>query len=88
MPEMQAKLNSQVELDNHAESATACQPRVRQLKDGFTFEIYRILHNKKKSFTGQNEEDKWREIYQLLFPFAESVPGSRKSPAQKELMQL
>jgi hypothetical protein len=51
------------------------------LKDGFTFEIYLILHSK-KLFPGQDEEDKWREIYLLLFPFAESIPGPCKPTAQ------
>lgn len=41
------------------------------LQDGFTVETFLIIQRKKKAFPGQNEEDKWREIYQLLFPDAE-----------------
>lgn len=66
--------NSRIQLDRHAESPSACHPLARELKDGFTFETYDILHNKKKSFPGQDEEDKWREIYFLLFPSAGSIP--------------
>jgi hypothetical protein len=69
------RVSSQFELNNHADSATPCQPRARQLKDGFTFEIYERLHNKKKQFLGQSQGDRWREIYELLFPSVESVPN-------------
>ena len=72
------QVSSRFELDDHAELATPCQPRARQLIDGFTFEIYERLHNKKKQFLGQSEEDRWREIYELLFPSVESVPNPRE----------
>jgi hypothetical protein len=41
-----------------------------------------IIQRKKKSFPGQTEEDKWKEIYQLLFPDAE-VPSPCKSIPSK-----
>jgi hypothetical protein len=68
------KLHSRVELDRHAESPSVCHPRARHLNDGFTFETWLILHNKKKSFQGQDEEDRWREIYLVLFPLSNSIP--------------
>lgn len=70
---------SQEQLDSHAESVTICQPRSRELRDGFTIEIFLFLRNKKKSFPNQGEEDKWREIYQLLFPDAIAMPWPCKS---------
>ena len=69
---------SQEEVDSHAESVIACQPRARELQDGFTIETFLVLRNKKKLFPGQDEEDKWREIYQLLFPDATVIPGPCK----------
>ena len=59
---------SQIDLDKHAETIIPCQPRARQLRDGFTGESHALLHRKKKAFPGQNDEEKWKEIFQLLFP--------------------
>lgn len=78
------KLNSIKELDGHVEANLVCFPRARQAKDGFSSEVWRVLHSKKKSYAGQTEEDKWIEIYQLLFPFAKSIPSPCKSyPLQR-----
>jgi hypothetical protein len=41
------------------------------------------LHTKQKSHPGQTDEDRWREIYARLFPFAESVPGPCELPLRR-----
>jgi hypothetical protein len=70
------KLNSIKELDEHVEANDACPPRARQARDGFSSEVWRVLHSKKKAYPGQTEEHKWMEIYKLLFPFADSISSS------------
>ena len=76
-----ASVASRTELEDHAESPTSCQPRKRHLKDGFTVPVYNKLHNKKKAFPGQTQDDKWKEIYELLFPEEGNIrkPGKHSS---------
>ncbi|KAH7360815.1 hypothetical protein BKA65DRAFT_547526 [Rhexocercosporidium sp. MPI-PUGE-AT-0058] len=71
-----AGLTSMSELCHHAESDIACEPRPRQAKDGFTSGVKLLLLSKKRSFPNQDEEDKWKEIHQLLFPVTNMVTSS------------
>ncbi|PVH72131.1 hypothetical protein DL98DRAFT_433827 [Cadophora sp. DSE1049] len=67
------RFSSQSKLCQHAESDDPCKPAPRQAKDGFTSDVKLVLLSKKKSFPNQDEQDKWREIYQLLFPLADTA---------------
>jgi hypothetical protein len=46
-------------------------------QDGITNEMVEKLRSKKKAHRGQSEEDRWKEIYQILFP-GEMVPSPCK----------
>jgi hypothetical protein len=46
-------------------------------QDGITNEMVEKLRSKKKAHRDQSEEDRWKEIYQILFP-GESVPSPCK----------
>jgi hypothetical protein len=47
-------------------------------QDGITNETVEKLRSKKKAHRDQSEEDRWREIYQILFP-GEILPSPCKS---------
>ncbi|KAH6719725.1 hypothetical protein BKA61DRAFT_707599 [Leptodontidium sp. MPI-SDFR-AT-0119] len=64
---------SKSKLCQHAESDVACEPRPRKAKDGFTSDIKLVLLSKKKSSPNQDKEDKWKEIYLLLFPLTDTA---------------
>lgn len=46
-------------------------------QDGITNEMVEKLRSKKKAHRDQTEEDRWKEIYQILFP-GEIVPSPCK----------
>ena len=46
-------------------------------QDGITNEMMEKLRSKKKAHRDQSEEDRWKEIYQILFP-REIVPSPCK----------
>jgi hypothetical protein len=46
-------------------------------QDGITNELVEKLRSKKKAHRDQSEEDRWKEIYQILFP-GEIVPSPCK----------
>ncbi|CZR60790.1 uncharacterized protein PAC_10686 [Phialocephala subalpina] len=68
-------LRSRLELDSHAEAKVSCLPRIRELKDGFTFETYEWLRNKKNP-PGQIQQEKWRAMYDHLFASDTSLLAS------------
>lgn len=68
--------SSKQKLDLHAESDIPCKPALRQAKDGFTSDVKLALLSKKKAYPNQDEQDKWKEIYQLLFPLADTVTNT------------
>lgn len=43
-------------------------------QDGITNEMVEKLRSKKKAHRSQSEEDRWKEIYQILFP-GEMIPS-------------
>ncbi|KAL2074662.1 hypothetical protein VTL71DRAFT_8441 [Oculimacula yallundae] len=89
------KFTSRSELCQHVESDAACKPLSRQAKHGFTSDIKLVLLSKKRTFPNQEEKDKWKEIYELLFPCTDKVASSfckesvsgppAKSSSQEEL---
>lgn len=46
-------------------------------QDGITNEMVEKLRSKKKVHRDQSEEDRWKEVYQILFP-GEMVPSPCK----------
>jgi hypothetical protein len=65
--------------DQDAVTQHLLQPEACELKDtinadGITAEIVEKLRSKKKAQRDQTEEERWKEIYRLLFP-NEMVPN-------------
>lgn len=51
------------------------------LQEGFTKDQEKRLRSRKKTHTDMTDEDKWREIYTILFPDDDpgAIPSPRKS---------
>jgi hypothetical protein len=67
-------------LDNHITVAASdiCELKKGKEPDGLTAEMERSLRSRKKVHPNQTEEDRWKEIYRLLFPNQE-IPSPCKS---------
>lgn len=72
---------SQEELEEHMiiQAADICETVPGKTPDGITVEQVMQLRSRKKSTREQSDEDRWRDIYRLLFP-DEQVPSPCKSP--------
>jgi hypothetical protein len=55
-----------------------CETSEGQPPEGITPKLMKELKSKARSWPGQTEEDKWREIYKKLFPGTE-VPSPCQS---------
>jgi hypothetical protein len=61
-----------------------CEASEGQLPEGITPKLVREIKSKARSWPGQTEEDKWREIYKKLFP-GEEVPSPCMSSSRYAL---
>jgi hypothetical protein len=66
-------------LDSHITVAATdiCELKVGSPPEGITPEHERRLRSRKKTSRDQNDEDRWKDMYRLLFP-NEQVPSSCK----------
>ncbi|KAE9379384.1 hypothetical protein N431DRAFT_553617 [Stipitochalara longipes BDJ] len=60
-----------------------CQVKSGYPPDGLTPDMERKLRSRKKAHRNQTEEDRWREIYRIIFP-DEDVPSPYFEPLQDE----
>ncbi|EPE26352.1 hypothetical protein GLAREA_02264 [Glarea lozoyensis ATCC 20868] len=65
-----ATFKNQQQLDTHITVASEdiCEVKVGTAPEGITAEIERQLRSRKKAHPNQSEEDRWRDIYKILFP--------------------
>jgi hypothetical protein len=56
--------------------------------DGITRKMKALLQCKKKAFPGQTEAERWKQVYQILFPDVEDVPDPCMSPLKALLSSL
>jgi hypothetical protein len=56
-------------LDDHLRVINPCGMRPREKIEGFDKLQHERLRSRKKSPTESSEEDKWRDVYRILFPF-------------------
>lgn len=79
-PRCKAMFRTKPALDKHLMIAVAdvCEVRDCPPPAGITIEQEKELKSRKKSSPGQSEEDKWNNIYSLLFP-TEATPSCCKS---------
>lgn len=76
-PRCKILLNNQEELDLHLITTQRCEVVLGELAQGITASIERKLRNRGKTYRAQSEEDRWKEIYQTLFPM-ETPPSPCK----------
>jgi hypothetical protein len=68
---------SQMALNVHLGVVNICQLRPGEPMEGVTPDMEKRLRSRKKASPDQTDEDRWREIYSMLFP-DETVPSPRK----------
>lgn len=69
-------------LNAHLQQDPPCETRKNQaLVEGFTKDQEKRLRSRKKAQADTTDEDKWREIYMILFPYddVQSIPSPCKS---------
>lgn len=77
-------LNAHITVD----ATEICQVKPGHPPDGLTPEMERKLRSRKKAHRDQTDEDRWRDMYRLLFP-NEDVPSPCKLlPQSNEVMAL
>jgi hypothetical protein len=78
--------NDQQEVNDHLKEPKGCELLEVVQHDGITNEIVEKLRSKKKAHRDQSEEDRWKEIYQILFP-GEMVPSPCKLYEARIILQ-
>ncbi|TPX16332.1 uncharacterized protein E0L32_003981 [Thyridium curvatum] len=83
-PRCKALFRTKPALDKHLMIAVAdvCEVRDCPPPAGITIEQEKELKSRKKSSPGQSEEDKWNNIYSLLFP-TEATPSCYFEPIRE-----
>jgi hypothetical protein len=77
--------DSEESLDQHIEGIEGCQSNVSiQAVEGIDRKLEAQLRCRKKTFAGQTQADRWKEMYQILFP-GEVVPSPCKSQTKLEI---
>jgi hypothetical protein len=66
------------DLESHSKKLVACDPKLAVYPEGITPAIYQILKSRKKLTRGQSEEERWGDIYMVLFPTANEIPNPCK----------
>jgi hypothetical protein len=61
----------------HAMAANRCEERPGQPTEGFTTTVRKHLRSRKKPNIAQNEDERWRQMYRILFE-GEDVPSPCK----------
>jgi hypothetical protein len=75
------QFKTQLQLDSHltVEASDICELKPGSPPEGITPECERLLRSRKKASRNQGDEDRWKDIYKLLFP-NEKVPSPCKLP--------
>ncbi|KAH8599425.1 hypothetical protein B0O99DRAFT_613860 [Bisporella sp. PMI_857] len=76
--------SDQQQLNNHLRAVDMCSLQPENPPDGITPEIESKLRSRKKINPKDTEENRWNEIYKLLFP-QEAVPSPYFEPFQQEI---
>jgi hypothetical protein len=63
---------SDAALRDHHKAIQSCEVRLEESIEGFDKDQEKKLKCRKKSSPAQSEEDRWRDIYRILFPEDES----------------
>jgi hypothetical protein len=69
-----------VALRDHQRSIQPCEVREEEPIEGFDKDQEKKLKSRKRSCPEQSEEDKWREVFRILFP--DDEPSIMPSPCE------
>jgi len=75
------------DLESHSKRPVACDPTSAVFPEGITPGIYQRLKSRKKLTRDQSEEERWKDIYKVLFPTANDIPNPYFEPIQEEPAQ-
>jgi len=78
-PRCKELFENQTKLDDHFTAVKGCELSSADPADGITATIEKRLRSRKKTHPDQTEEDRWRGIYQILFP-GEDIPSPCNFP--------
>jgi hypothetical protein len=73
-PRCKELFSSQDEIDAHFIVLQGCDLSSEAAMEGITSNIEKHLRSRKKTYRHQTEENRWAEIYRLLFP-GENIPS-------------
>ncbi|KAL2008441.1 hypothetical protein VTN00DRAFT_6635 [Thermoascus crustaceus] len=77
-PRCYQSFKSDEALKNHQRAPQSCEVCEEDTIEGFDKEQEKKLKSRKRSSLKQSEEDRWREVYRILFP--DDLPSSIPSP--------
>ncbi|KAI9642097.1 hypothetical protein NHQ30_009968 [Ciborinia camelliae] len=78
--------SNQQEVNDHLKQQEACELLKDVQEDGITNEMVERLRSKKKTHRSQSEEDRWKEMYRIIFP-TEAVPDPFFEEIQEDFVQ-
>src|SRR5580658_1178061 len=80
-PRCKDLFKNQEDLDNHIDAIQGCEVKPNSTQvDGITNRIKQRLQCRKKAHPGETEPERWKNIYNILFP-NEDVPSPCKIPS-------
>ena len=74
-PRCYTNFTTKAALDEHQRARVTCELREQQPGENITKEQEELLRKRSKNDCSQGEEDKWTEVYQILFPGDPEVPS-------------
>jgi hypothetical protein len=79
-PRCWQEFKNQKQLDSHITvvAVDICESKTGHPPEGISSETEKLLRRRKKTYPGQSEEERWRDIYRLLFPNDKDVPSPCK----------
>lgn len=75
------------ELESHCKTVIACEFKSTVPPEGITPAILKTLKARKRLIQGESEEERWGDIYTILFPKARDIPSPYFEPVQEEPAQ-
>ncbi|KAF4630123.1 hypothetical protein G7Y89_g8018 [Cudoniella acicularis] len=76
--------NNSEEVDEHLKAVKGCDLSLGEEAEGITANIEKRLRSRKKTSKDQTEEERWGEMYRLIFP-GDLIPSPYFEPIQEDV---